>query len=310
MDDESPVAEIWDTAESDGGLAYFDQRGVLRYENALHWLTHSSVWTFDEGTYQLSEPRLKADDVATGIEVEYAPRYVGAPVNVYEQEKYRIIEPNGTLEFVARFDYAAHEIFDPDPTVGIEDYYVSSLGGVNMTDYVTVELTEKYGQQCTVTITNSSSTLSARVDAFRIRGLPLIGAPTEQASATADPAPYTFERIRRQRGNIYMQTYEQCAMLAELLALRCRRVRPSWKLNGVPGVPHLELMDIVTFKDDRALGTDESIDGLVMEISWDSSADGGFIQSILVMDVTDLSAYDSYFLIGIDALGASERIYY
>lgn len=310
MDDESPVEEIWDTAESDGGLAYFDQTGKLRYENALHWLGHSSVWTFSDGTYQLSEPRIQSNDVATKIEIEYAPRYVGPEVTVYEQETYRVVPPGETLTFVARFDYATERVFDID--ADNDDYFVSSLGGNNITDQVTVTMdgAKTYAQQTSVTITNTSTVYSARIDSLRIRGLPLIGAPTEQVSADASPAPFDFERIRSVRGQIYMQTYEQAAMLAELLAVRCRRVRPTWRLGGAPGVPQLELLDVVTFQDEKSLGSGQSVSALVTDIRWEASSTGGFTQNITVMDITDWAEYSSYFIVGLDSLGASERIYY
>lgn len=309
MDDESVVEEIWEAAASDGGVAYFDQLGVLRYENILHWVNLSSVWTFDEGTYQLSEPSMDADDVATKIIVEYAARYPRSTVNLYEQEIYRLIPPGETIEFVARFDYAAVEVFTPDPAAGYEDYYVSSLGGIEMTDDVTITLSNIYAQQATVTVANGHATLAARLDVFRIRGIPLIGAATEQASADASPAPYPFERTRSVRGNPYNQTLEQSQAIANTLALRSRRVRPVWVLRDVPGVPQLELGDLTTFQDTRALGTGESIDGLVIGIQWRAGLEG-FWQAVTLMDVTDLSEYDSYFVIGTDTLGANARIYY
>lgn len=37
LDDESIITEIWDAANADGGRAYFDQKGLLRFENVLHW---------------------------------------------------------------------------------------------------------------------------------------------------------------------------------------------------------------------------------------------------------------------------------
>lgn len=309
MDDESAVEEIWQAAASDGGLAYFDQLGVLRYENILHWVGAASVWDFTEGRYQLSEPATDSDDVATKVIVEYAARYPRSVVALYEQEIYRLIPPGETIDFVARFDYAALEVFNPDPQLGYEDYYVSSLGGTNMTDSVTITLSNVYAQQCTVSVANASTTLAARLDAFRIRGTPLIGAATEQADVDASPAPYPFERTRSVRGNPYNQTLEQSEALANMLALRSRRVRPVWTLRDVPGVPQLELGDRVTFYDTRALGTGNSIEGIVLNIQWRGGLEG-FWQQITLMDVTDLSPYDDYFTIGVDTLGMNERIFF
>lgn len=319
MDEETAVEEMWMAAEADGGLALFDQRGRLLYWNVLHWIGAATVWTFSEGDYELAEPETDAAAVATEITVEWSPRSLAPETDLYVLDKPRVVMPGKAASWEARFDYAALTVYEPDAATPYNDYYAASPGGLEMTEDVTVALSDQTGQKCTVTVTNGSTAQAARLEHLRLRGRPIVGGPTEQSKASASPAPLSFTRTRALRsntgagqsalwqrstqGNIYLQSAEQGQALADMLALRCRRVRPVWTLRNVPGGPQLELGDRVGFVDTRKTGSGEALEGLVIGITWDAGLEAGFVQAVRVMDVTDLAEYDNYFIIGTSELG-------
>jgi hypothetical protein len=102
----------------------------------------------------------------------------------------------------------------------------------------------------------------------------------------------------------------QADALAQMLARRLRQIRATWALTGVRGVPQLELGDRVTFRDVRAQGAGNALDGIVLGIHWEAAYDRGFVQTLSVFDVDDLLPYNDYFIIGVTALGSVGRAYY
>lgn len=314
MDDESVTDEIWQTAEADGGIAYFDQLGKLRFENALHWTsaTHTTpVITLDENYYQLSDPELNMDQIATKIIVEWSGRYIGAEKVLYALDASKIIMPLETETWTARFDSPAAVISIPSNASPYRDYSAQTAGGADITHLLTPTLTATNAQQATVSVYNASATQAARLTVLKIRGLPLVGGPTEQEEALAPVPPYSFERVRSVRGNVYVQTQIQGKALAATLALRGQCVRPVYKLSNVLGIPQLELGDCVEFQDVRAQGAGNVKQGVVVGLTWDGSTDVGFTQAISLMDTSSLSQYgDDYFIIGTSTLGGYKRAYY
>jgi hypothetical protein len=310
LDDESLVEEIWQTAEADGGLTYFDCLGYLRYENALHWASGASLWTFDEGTYQRAEARIDTDALATQVTLEWSGRGQTPEEVIYQLDQAKTIAPGATLTWEARFQYAVTDVFQPSVTDPLNDYAAVALGGVNVTTSLTVTVSEIKAQQALVTVVNGHASRTATLTFLQLRGMPLQGGPTEQESVDVDPPPYSFKRVRALRGNPYLQTQTQGQALANLMAVRCARVHPRWSLSGVPGIPQLELSDRVTFTDVLAQGASNSRTCVVVGIRSEWSLTSGFIQTIGLWDVTSLLTYDNYFIIGETALGAVGRCYY
>jgi hypothetical protein len=312
LDDESIVDEIWETAEADAGLAYFAQNGLLRFENALHWQSQLvSVWTFSEGDYKTISEQIGVDAVATEVTVEWSGRTIGNEAVLYTLDRVKRVPPGGNITWKVRFSYAVSGVFALTNDEPFRDYAASAVGGVDLTSSITMSLEDVAAQQCTLRATNASTTQEAILTLVQVRGKPLIGGPTEQETVLAVPAPYSFKRVRSVRGNPYMQTQEQGAALAGLLAVRGRRARPTWELQSVDGVPQLELGDRVTLVDVRAQGANHTVAGIVTRINWQAGVDSGFKQNLAVLDFTDLWAYSDYYIIGVTALGASGgRAYY
>lgn len=315
MDDESIVEEIWQAWEADGGMAYFNQCGTLNCENALHWFASSNDiirWTFNEGTYMNSDPEFNIDAIATKVVVEWSGRTEGATAVVYQLDSVRYIMPGETISWIARFQNATSEIFDPDYRDPYNDYWAETAAAQDITDKMTVSVSDVYAQQCKITVANTSPSALARLTFLQIRGHPLLGGPTGQESSVPIVLPYAFNRTRTFRGNPYLQTANQAAALASLKSIQCARIHPIWRINDVLGIPHLELGDKIHFVDARAQGNGNGIDAIVIGISWESSAERGFVQRITAFDIDSMMAYDygEYFIIGEDTLGEYKRIYY
>lgn len=314
MDDESVVDEIWQTWEADGGVCYFDQLGQLRCENALHWLSapHDTIqWTFDEGTYRDVDPQNDLAPVATKITVEWAGRAIGSAIQLYELDQMKVLMPGRSETWVARFQYGCSSVIAPNPNDPFNDYWAETAGGKPISDKISISIdpAKAYAQQCTLTVTNVSTSLAARLTYMQLRGYPLIGGPTEQEEALVVPAPFEYDRVRQVRGNPYLQRSAQGRALGSLLAVRGQRIRPLWQLMDVAGIPQLELGDRVGFKNSKLLGTTTGV-GIVTGIQWDGGPTAGFTQQVGVLDMTDFTEYSRYFIIGRDTLGAYQRIYY
>lgn len=305
LDDESVIEEMRSVAASEGGLVYFDQPGILQFQNALNWAARASVWTFDEGEYQLSDPTMNSDALATEIISEWSGRYEGPQGEIYTLDSYKWIQPGTAEVWTARFRQAAIEVFQPDSEDPYTDFTAISTGGALMNDDVTIVASGIFGQQCTITATNTNTTWAAQLQHLTLRGRPLLGGPAEQEKITVSPSPLTdHERTRSVRGNPYVQTATQARAVGNALADRLKRIRPTWQLSGIAGVPQLELTDVITFKDDRQLGSGNSVDAIVIGLDWTCSGNG-YLQTVRAYDVTDLLAYDNYFIIGTTALGGA-----
>jgi hypothetical protein len=319
MDKEGAVDEIWTTAEADGGLALIDQTGKLRYWNPLHWIGSPVVWTFGEDGYSLSEPDTDVRNLATEVTVEWSPRYEAVDADLYNLDEIRVLMPGETATWEARFRYAAVAVHALNPDGPYNDYYAVSAGGANLTDEVTITLLHSYGQSAEVQAVNNSATQAVRLTFLRIRGRPLVGGPNEEVTVTVTPAPLPFSWQRslrsntsagqgpwsdRVNGNVYLQSKTQGQALAELLAVRCRRVRPIWSLRQVWGIPQLELGDRVQFVDTRSQGSGGPVEALVIGLSWGDGG-AGYIQTLRLLEIGDLAEYDDYFIIGVSSLGGS-----
>ena len=311
LDDESIVEEVWQTAEADGGLAYFGAGGYLRFENALHWASHGTVWTFTENAYRRAETSVDTDAVATEITIEWSGRAEAPEEVIYTLERPKVVAPGATETWTARFQYAVTGIFTPSVVAPLKDYAAVSIGGVDITASLTITISDLNAQQASISVKNRHTTSSANITFLQLRGMPLVGGPTEQESVLVTPAPFTFKRVRALRSNPYLQTQAQGKALANLMAVRCKSIRPVWTLHGVPCIPQLELCDEVSFVDVQAQGAGNARTCVIVGITSSWSLEGGAEQTFTLWDNSDLAAYTDYFIIGTTALGATGgRCYY
>jgi hypothetical protein len=303
MDDESIVEEIWQAAEADCGLTYFNSKGFLCFLNLLNLPSRQTVWTFDEGSYQGIETTYDISALATKITVEWSGRAKAPEEIIYTLDQPKSVPPYGSINWVARFRYAVTGVFQSSIVKPHNDYAATSLGGVDITSYLTVAISDVYAQQAKITVTNGHGSRTANIVNLQLRGMPLSGNPSEQIDVMVTPAPLPYERIRSARGNMYMQTQAQGNALASLLAHRCAKVHPVWTITGVPGIPQLELCDRVTLIHTLSQGADNPRDCYVVGISSAGGIGSGFMQTLKLWDANEMLPYDDYFIIGQSALG-------
>jgi len=308
LDDESILEDMWAAAQADGGRIYFDHSGRLRFESVTHWLTGphtTSQWTFGGAgadNYETPLPEFSPDDLATEIVVELQGRVAREETVVYSLDVVKTCPPGETMEFDCRLSQPASLIWTPQKDT---DYQAIGPGGQDLNDDVSFTVT-KYAQRVHVQMTNGHAVLPASLIFFQLRGIPLVGGPTQQVVRDVASPPVDFERVRSVRANQYVQLISQGEALAGFLRDRHKQLLPVWTIHGVPGVPQLELGDRVTFRDPAAVSG--SREGFVIRIAWEFAH--AFTQSIDILDAENLYPYGDYFVIGQTALGANGRAWH
>lgn len=304
LDDDSVMEEIWDTAEADGGWARIDQWGKILFERASHWV-HSphdaSVWTFDAGEAKTFDVALQPDWLASEVVVEYAPRQVNLSALLYQLDMPRTIPAGETLTFYVRLQQPAVGVY----SVQDGDYWLMSSGGAVMNQNCTITLTP-LAQRVKVEIANAHSAMAATLVWLQIRGIPLVGGPSQQVVAEAASWALDYDRVRSVRGNPLLQTEAQATALAAFMADRCENMQRLFTLGKVPGVPQLELGDRVTVSDGATVATGQ--EGFVIGIRWAANR-VGYWQDLTVLDAEHLWPSDSYYVLGTTALGSGDAWY-
>lgn len=308
-DDESAVEEMWEVARGDGGVCFFDQTGRLVFQNLVHWASQAIAFNFLELSHAAVESSTNLDDVVTKVVCEWSGRGISNATAVYELEKGKIIKPGETLSWECRYANPVKEIFDVEISgASVRDYRAYSDGGLDLSSSLTIAITNSYAQKCTISVTNNHATLSAHLGYLRIRGTPIIGGPTEQVAITASPPPFSFERTRSIRGNMYQQSDDQARALSTYVVERNKRLRPTYTLRDARGIAYLELGDRVTAADTRQFGV-TPIDGFVTGIQWRSDDKGFVFEEVQVLDGTALFPATDLYYCGITVLGDGRAWY-
>ena len=310
LDDESVLEELWALAAACGGRFYTDPDGTMRYENATHWLAHSSsLETLTKADYDAGlEIAYTDDDLYNVVTVEASSR-VAAPEDVlWEAEEEVMIPPSGSKALVARLRQPAY-------TAAVS-YTAAAAGGENLASYISVSATY-YAQRVEMTITNSNAYWAAYMRPLQVVGRPVQGGPTQEESRDSathgsNGAFFTTRggRTRSLRSNPYVQSRAQAGMLALFLLHQSEYPRLTYRLRGVLGNPARRLGDRVTINDTSVMSA--SRDAFLVGIRWRLTANG-FQQDLEAIDAAQLYPYqsDGYFIIGTNVLSAtSKRIFY
>lgn len=299
LDDDALWQEMTAVASSVGGRLYTDAYGVLRYEEAWHWLDHAVVWAFDANFLQRLVPDIQLALLTSSMVVEYAPRVIGKADVVHTVTEQYIIRPQSAATVDIRLDqpvlYSAN--FDES------DYWFDNGAGLPMNRFVTMAVTY-YAQRITIQFTNTHTTQPAILRFLQIRGHPILGGPTGEVEKVLVNMP-PVSRTRSLRSQFYVQTHAQASYLVSLLGDRYRRIFPVWRLSGVPGIPPLELGDRVLFRDGKTLS--DYREGFVIGIHSTFTPKAGyepvFAQTIDILDAQGMFTANNYFRVGISTLG-------
>lgn len=300
-DDESVLEEMWQLAAACGGRFYCSPAGKFVYENATHWLGHSaSAETLD--TNDFSTLRVKYDDanLFDSVTVEVAPRQIVASDVLWEPDEDIVIPAGSTKNVVAKLRTPVYAV-DATP------YTATTAGGVDITADVSLSETE-YAQRVTLAFTNANTVYAAHIRGLQIIGRGVVGAPSVEETATSADAFWTGRvgRNRSLRGNPYIQSRPQGAMLAAMLKDWQDTPRLTFQLQGCPGKPTRTLGQRVTVSDSKSLSANR--DMFITGISWRYGPEG-FLQDLEGVDATSYYPYSQYCIIGsatYGKLGAGE----
>lgn len=305
LDDDSVLEEIWSAAASTGGFAYFDQLGRLRFERPSHWLMspHDTVqWSFTGSDVENITPFIVSDTFATRVIVRYSPRAPGESSVLYDLDMPRTIRPSDTIQFDVRLQYPAIIIYE----LTSDDVDLRTDAGAPMWQHCDISIVPN-AQTVMVTVRNNHPNMSAVLWWLQIRGVPLVGGPSQQVEGEPDVPPFEYVRVRTVQGNEYIQTSLQANRLLGYLVDRFSKAQIIFPLRGVPGIPQLELGDRVAI-DDGSGSLGNGREGYIVSIRGRGSS-SGFTQDIDVIDSNSLWPDGNYFVIGQTALGSGEAWY-
>ena len=247
LDDESVWEQMALAAAAEGGWVYFDWGGKLHFENGAHWANHdTSIYTFDRDHYSDLQPQHRPDEVYNEVTVEYSPRVEGAAQDLWNLERPITIGPSGTFDLVARLQLPATAIYTPTESY---DFSAALVTGDNSDGDLSISGESKYGQRYECTLTNDNANHSIIVTKFRVRGVPILGEPSEEITATGVATFVTQTRNLPVRANVLVQTSAQASALANFLVDRYQNPRHLMSISGAPAVPWLELGDRVTVQE-------------------------------------------------------------
>ena len=305
-DKENIWSEVGSTAESERGVVYINKDGTLTFRRATFLVEQadsvSSQATLTRG--RLTNLSGKGDwrNTYGEIEVSYEPRTRGLLDTIYEAQEPIEVEPNDSVEHIAELRWPTVSV--ETPIAGV-DYDAVNGGTSDMSSSISISYSW-YAERASVTFTNSSSQRVYILN-FQLRGIPLIGEGAQSVDTAAEsPAPmYNVSKSYTARKNPYRQTREQAEYVAYTLRDLLQYPRELWSFSG-PLCPWLELGDRITVQSANQ-GLNE--DMYVMSLS-ESLGSSSQMMDLVLLPVSNVYAESSFFIIGSDTYGGSDKVYY
>jgi len=292
LDDDFALDEIKRAAQSEGGVAFFDASGTLRFWNAAHWANATSVATLSVDDYGELEPRRAYSDIYNVIAVEYQPRAAGQVDKVHSLDRAIMVRPGGSKELKLKLS---------SPLARFIEYEMSacSSGGADMSANVSVVPTSPdTAASWTATFSNSHTRHAAYITRFDVYGEPVQGRPAE--THELDQSGSDTPRRKDIRGNWYIQTETQAKLIASVLGQRFKTLRVALRLSGLPANPLLEVGDVVTVQ-----GTRTGINQTAIITSRELRGGKSFKMNLELSDFTSFYPYSGYLVVGTSAIGTS-----
>lgn len=303
LDDESPLEDIWQLAAAAGGRFYADHEGVLRYENAAHWLNAphlTSQQTYTNADWQSLEAYYEDRELYSRVTVEYASRQIDDEAIIWQPDEVVQIPAGGSRTIWATFSYPAY-------TEPVITWKAATTGGTEVTSGVTITATW-YAQRAKLEIANSSGK-PVVIFPFQIAAQVASGGPTadaEDASVNAFWTAARGERSRSVRGNLYVQSRGQAAALASFLRVRQEVPRLFYRVGGLLGNGARRPGDRITINDASVMSA--AREAMVLAVRWQYGAQS-YTMDIEAMDAAGLFTFGTttpgYFKIGTNKLRAN-----
>lgn len=309
LDDEDIYSEAVKAAGSEGGYFYFNEGGKSVFRNAAWWAQKPASTTsqvnFTTARFADVSPGYDWKSLATGALVEYQGRQLGGEMIVWEASEVIIVPPKigtvlGTKTVEARLEYPCETV---QPMVPGTDWFPISAGGQSMSTVVESRMSY-YAQRATLQFLNDSYETAFILDA-QLRGTALLGGPTEQIDRRI-AVPLVPTNVVQIKDNPYIQTDQQASLIADLVADRMQYPRLTYKLNGVPAYPWLQLGDRVTITATDPITT--AREAIITKLDYSWQPQGRFAMNVEAVDAAGLFPYASYFIVGTTALGSTTSV--
>lgn len=309
LDDEDIYSEATKAAGSEGGYFYFNENGKSVFRNAAWWVQKPASTTsqvnFTTARFSDVTPGYDWKSLATGALVEYQGRSLGGEMTVWKASDVIVVPPGtedapGAETVEARLEYPCETVL---PMVAGNDWSPISAGGQSMSAVVEARMSY-YAQRATIQFLNASYETAFILNA-QLRGTALLGGPTEQIDRRI-AVPLVPTNVIRISDNPYIQTDHQAALIADLVADRMQYPRLTYRINGVPAYPWLQLGDRVTITATEPITTAREAIITKLDFSWQPQ--GRFSMNVEAVDAAGLFPYSSYFIVGTTALGSATSV--
>lgn len=304
QDDESTLEECWELAASAGGVFYADVDGLFRYENLTHWLrqeltTPTEVLTADG--YRRVQPRFLDNDLASEVVTEASPRAAGEPGVLWEPEEPVSLGAGESRTLIARLRQPAAQYLGVSITA-------ASAGGWNLTAAIQSSVTY-YAQRAEITLTNTDTALAAEV-VVALTGIPLVGRPSIERRAESSlsfwqKGKFRPGRVKSIRGNPYVQTALQLAVMTPYLRDRLETPQLTWAAQNLLGNPARRLGDYVWVNEGQIAPQREA---LLTAIGFRLDK-GGFWQDVEAVDITDWP-HHNFFVLATSQVSGPDQLFY
>lgn len=311
LDDESPIEDAWQIAAACGGRFYCDPDGEFRYENMAHWLGSphaTSQETLTKGDLQNLRLRYDDGELYKTVTVAVGSRKALENAVIWEANEVYAIPPSTTVQIIAQYQQPAYSITAISHTA-------QSAGGLNMIGNITVTPTY-YAQRAVMLVANNHTVYTALMRNFQIHGRTVHGGPAEEILLNSSADFWTGEsftpdrprqgRVRRLRGNPYIQAKPQGDALVRFLRDRHQLPRLFATVSGTSGRPQRRLGDRITINDTDAMSAAWEV--FIIGINWRYSS-AGFVNDLEIMaaDVFD-DTNPPYFRLGVNHLGSAAAL--
>lgn len=310
LDDEDAYSECSKAAASEGGYFYFNETGKSVFRNAAWWAQKadsiSSVYTFTVAKFTDIVPGHDWRAVATGALVEYQGRQPAGEQIVWKSSGTIVIPPSpdgntpGETTIDARLEFPCEDVYPPTLVI---DWLPINAGGVSLSDVVEWVMTHET-QSAAIRIKNYAHE-TAFITRMQLRGLALYGGPTEQIKRTV-AVPLVPTNVLRYSDNPYVQTKPQADMLADLAADRMQYPRLTYKLNGVPAIPWLQLGDRITITATDPITTSREAIVTKLDFAWQPNA--RFTMTVEAVDAAGLFQHAAFFVVGTSLYNSATQV--
>ena len=313
MDDENDWDECRLLAQSDGGMFYFGKEGGATFRRMTAPIERTDsrvpVAILNQGNTTTYRDAIAWRDCYSEIIVKWAGRYL-APLDVlYEAPSAVIVPPGQTITEECRLRHPALDTVSP--VYGVDYTAISSAfvqvpygaGGVQIG-------VTKYGQRVELEISNGLQYDMLYLCNLQVRGYPLLGDEAQEAHFEQTEGQILGDKVYTVEGNPYVQQKLQVIRMGPYMRDRLQRPRRIFEWRG-PACPWLELLDRVTLSHQTmSPNPGTNTDCYVVGIEESYAVGAMWMQSLILLPVTDVFRRTDYFLIGTTAYGSYGRAGY